>query len=139
MKNMYVKSVKAITIIFVCAAPVLSQAQIEAAPQAPLAGCTDTSFVKGTDKNQITTAGASYTPKCLRVKIGASVTIQASQHHPLAGIPAANGLVNPFEANGHFVVAQTRVMNQAGLFGYYCENHGDSEGDGMAGVILVEE
>jgi len=104
-----------------------------------LAGCTNDRFVIGTDNNEIKTAGTTYTPKCLKVKIGALVTIQATQRHPLLAIPDINGVSNPFASNESAITAQTRKMNVPGVFGYYCKAHGDEEGDGMAGVIIVEE
>lgn len=103
-----------------------------------VAGCTAADFVVGELNSQIATAGAAYKPKCLRVKVGSSVTIQASKHHPLSAMPDINGAINPFSDNAKYVSSQTRVMDTPGLFGYFCEAHGDAEGDGMAGVILVE-
>lgn len=103
-----------------------------------VAGCTAADFVTGESNSRIVTSGATYNPKCLRVKAGSSVTIQASLHHPLAAMPNIDGATNPFSDRASFASAQTRVLDTPGLFGYFCEAHGDAEGDGMAGVILVE-
>lgn len=106
---------------------------------AAFAGCTEARFVVGAATNQINTNGANYTPRCLKVKKGSAVTIQASERHPLVGAPAINNAVNPFETGTLFKASQTRVMDSVGSFGFYCEAHGDAEGDGMAGLIVVEE
>lgn len=103
------------------------------------AGCTEASFVIGATTNQINTSGANYTPRCLKVKKGSTVTIQASERHPLVGAPAINNAINPFQSGTLFKVSQTRVMDSVGSFGFYCDAHGDAEGDGMAGLIVVEE
>ena len=104
----------------------------------PIAGCTAASFVEGGATNMIQTSGASYTPKCLHIRVGASVTIQASGHHPLSAMPDIDGAANPFRKATPFVDPATQVFNQPGIYGYFCEAHGDSEGDGMAGVIWVD-
>lgn len=104
----------------------------------PIAGCKDTDFVQGADKNQINSVGKTYSPKCLKIKIGAEVTIDASSHHPLEAMPDIDKAPNPFANAPQFKAPQTRTMNQAGLFGYYCDAHGDQTGKGMAGVIWVE-
>lgn len=103
-----------------------------------VAGCTAADFVEGGPDSQITTVGTAYSPKCLKVKVGSSVTIQASKHHPLSAMPDINETPNPFSDQAKFVTAQTRVMDTPGVYGYFCEAHGDAEGDGMAGAILVE-
>ena len=114
--------------------PTLAKAQTSAA----IAGCTSAQIVTGAATNHITTAGMAFTPKCLRVKVGASVTIDGSSHHPLASMADINGVRNPFATGSSFVTPHTRVMNQAGVFGYFCDVHGNSDGQGMAGVIVVE-
>lgn len=104
----------------------------------PLAGCTAASFVEGGIDNVIQTNGAGYTPKCLHIRVGAAVTIQASNHHPLSAMPDVDGAANPFAQATPFVAPATQVFSQPGLYGYFCENHGDSSGAGMAGVIWVD-
>ncbi|MCB0407592.1 MAG: hypothetical protein KDD34_05260 [Bdellovibrionales bacterium] len=103
----------------------------------PIAGCTDASFIDGGSENIINTSGASYTPKCLRVRVGAFVTIEATQHHPLAAMPDIDGALNPFASESPSVIPITQQMNSPGFYGYFCTRHGDEEGDGMAGVIEV--
>jgi plastocyanin len=102
-----------------------------------VAGCSSSDFVDGLPANQITTAGTAFTPKCLRVKAGASVTIEASDHHPLKAMPDLGSDKNPFADASTFTTPQTRVFNSPGVFGYFCTRHGDDEGDGMAGAIVV--
>lgn len=102
-----------------------------------VAGCTDTDLIEGSAINKIATMGATYTPKCLKVKVGASVEIAASRHHPLTAMPDIAGAKNPFSDGTSFKTNQTRIMSAPGVYGYYCEAHGDDVGDGMAGVIVV--
>ncbi len=104
-----------------------------------ISGCTAEKFVSGARTNEIGTTGASYTPNCLKVKVGATVTIKASNFHPLSAMPDIEGKQNPFADFKIFVATQTRTMDRVGLFGYFCANHGSDKGLGMAGVILVEE
>ncbi len=114
--------------------PVIASAQITT----DVAGCTAAQFVQGAATNHITTAGMTFTPKCLRVKLGSSVTIDGSSHHPLASMSDIGGARNPFATGSSFNTPQTRVMNTAGAFGYFCNVHGNPDGSGMAGVIIVE-
>lgn len=102
-----------------------------------VAGCKMSSFIDGSESNQITTAGAAFNPKCLRIKAGASVTIQGTKRHPLAAMPDIDGAINPFATTQPFETPQTRKMDQPGLYGYFCDSHGDAQGNGMAGAILV--
>ncbi len=104
-----------------------------------IAGCKPENYVQGEATNRIATQGSSYTPKCLRIKVGSTVIIQASQHHPLIAMPDINNIKNPFAASDRFTESQSRVMNTIGVFGYFCQAHGDAEGDGMAGAIIVEQ
>ena len=99
-----------------------------------IAGCRPEDFVTGTEQNEIKVEGTTYGPKCLKVKINARVSIQASQRHPLKAMDEVN---NPF-AGEVFTSPQERTMSDPGVFGYYCDAHGDAEGDGMSGAILVE-
>lgn len=106
----------------------------------PLAGCNPADFVtiEGPTAH-IATQGRSYVPRCVRVKAGTQVTIDASSHHPLQGIPNAQGLVNPiFDEFGGAVEAKTVSLTEAGAFGFFCLAHSDDQGTGMGGAILVE-
>jgi plastocyanin len=123
----------ALTIFLFLGGPI---AKAQAVPT--IAGCNAANFIDGGINSQVGTLGKSYSPKCLRVKVGSTVSIQASSHHPLSAMPDINGVQNPFSNGTSFSTSQTRVMSNPGLFGYFCEAHGDAEGDGMAGVILVE-
>ncbi len=116
----------------------ISTSQASAQSTGPIAGCTAGSFTDGAADNMIETAGTSYTPKCLKVKVGARVTIQATAHHPFSAMPDLDGVANPLASSPHAVAPVTQVFRQPGFYGYFCEAHGDAEGDGMAGVILVE-
>ena len=134
MKSKFVMFLQVATITITYSFVTPAAAQISKS----IAGCTIDSFVQGTENNQINTTGMTYTPKCLKIKVGATVTIQANSRHPLLAMPDINKAINPFSTNSSYTTPQTRKMNEPGLYGYFCDRHGDSSGDGMAGVIMVE-
>ncbi len=102
-----------------------------------VSGCTADQFVMGDQVSLIQPAGANYSPRCLKVKAGAQVTIDASNRHPLMGMDAIDGVENTLGSQ-EFSTPQTRIYSVPGIYGYFCTAHGDSEGDGMAGAIWVE-
>lgn len=108
-------------------------------PAPVVAGCTSERFVTGGELNEIKTVNATYTPRCLKVKVGATVSIQATSRHPLMAMADINNVVNPFAASQSAITTQTRKMTEPGIYGFYCEAHGNANGAGMAGVIVVEE
>ncbi|NUO53140.1 MAG: hypothetical protein HOV80_30190 [Polyangiaceae bacterium] len=87
----------------------------------------------------VTFTSFMYTPKCIKVAQGASVTFQGSfPSHPLMGgyvdgglVPAASGPFVPVTSSG---TTKTFTMSAAGTFPYYCELHGLG---GMAGAVFV--
>lgn len=105
----------------------------------PIAGCTEGSFVQGGSNTTIATSGASYTPKCLRIKVGSQVSIEASNRHPLMAMPNIDGYENPLASFGEVFRTTTVQFNEPGVYGYFCTRHGDEEGDGMAGLIEVTQ
>lgn len=123
--------------ILSCSLPTVLMAQSEALTT--LAECNEANAVAGGDTNEIAITGKSYTPRCLKVKVGASVSIQASSKHPLSAMADINGASNPFSNTDDTSLTQTRQMTTTGAFGYYCTKHGDPDGSGMAGLILVTE
>ena len=125
---------KNILILFIAASPLTALAQLTT----DIAGCKVSQFVIGKASNHIATAGMAFTPKCLTVKLGASVTIDGSQRHPLASMADIGGVRNPFATGQSFITPQTRVMKTRGTFGYFCDVHGSADGKGMAGVIVVK-
>jgi plastocyanin len=87
------------------------------------------------------TGGLTYTPACIVVSVGTSVTFNGNfSFHPLQGGTVVAGVLMP-ATSGPFVPAtstgttRTFVMTSAGTFPYYCAFHG---GFGMAGVVYVE-
>jgi plastocyanin len=130
------KATKVILALALLAAAPLARAEGESADApAGFAGCTDAAFVTIAGQQQITTAGHTYAPKCLRVKVGTAVTIAGSNVHPLQGVGADNPI---FSAAGPSTSAKTVTFTKPGVYGFYCENHGDEQGNGMAGAILAE-
>jgi len=109
-------------------------------PFVEVAGCKESDYVDGTLDASVGTTGASYTPRCLRLKIGSNLNIAASNSHPLQGMSAINGVENPFFKMGNsHNTPQSRTLNTVGFFGYFCTRHGDASGNGMAGAIQVVE
>jgi plastocyanin len=109
-----------------------------------VANCNQQDYVDvipGNAPFTVVTQGASYSPKCLRVKKGTSLNIQASSRHPLQGIPdSTSDLANPiYDELGGAVTTKTYTFNDVGVFGYYCIAHGNDLGEGMAAAILVVE
>jgi plastocyanin len=109
-------------------------------PQGDLAGCTFATATDGTAAAQTIAVGGSgfvYTPKCLKVKAGATVTFDGnSAVHPLAPFTTKGTLPNPIPKSKDTKVTVT--FPAAGAFGYYCENHGgDGSTAGMVGAIYV--
>ena len=102
------------------------------APGCPgYAGCTTftpastVSFPNGNDR---------YTPKCLRLTAGQTVTFTGNfNSHPMhqACGPVAQALGEPAGSSAPF------TLTVPGVYGYYCSQHGDSTGSGMAGAIEV--
>lgn len=123
--------------ILSCSVPSALMAQSESLMT--LAECNEANATVGGDTNEIAINGKSYTPRCLKVKVGATVAIQASSKHPLSAMPDINGAPNPFSNADEASVTQTRSMTTPGVFGYYCPRHGNPDGTGMTGFILVTE
>lgn len=98
-----------------------------------VSNCAESDYVMADVESSIQFQGMGYTPKCLKVAVGSTVTIAASGHHPLAPQPQAG---NPI---GETEQTQAFTFNQAGFFGYFCDRHGDANGNGMAGTIWVVE
>jgi predicted lipoprotein with Yx(FWY)xxD motif/plastocyanin len=103
-----------------------------------VSGCKDGDYVEQADLKTITTSGHKFSPKCLRVHVGRTLTIQGSSFHPVQGMSAVQGVSNPlFNSQGGSTVDVTKTFSSPGVFGYFCTNHGDSSGAGMAGAIQV--
>lgn len=78
-----------------------------------------------------------YTPACVRVRFGQSVTFQGGDFgsHPMT--QACGPIAVPaFEQSSGSAVSIT-FDKALGVFGYYCTRHGSPNGSGMAGAIEV--
>jgi plastocyanin len=133
-----------ITILLVASSIGATRAGAQSVPAAggdsnfAIGACAAKDFVIGTAQQVITIVGRSYSPRCVRVPVGATVTIQGSGIHPLQGSIATSSAVNPFATVNGSDAPVTRVLSQAGVLGYFCTHHGDAHGQGMAGVIVVQ-
>jgi plastocyanin len=81
-------------------------------------------------------AGLAYSPQCLSVARGTTVTFSGSfSSHPLsASTRGTSGNPIPKTSTG---TSATVTFNAAGFFPYFCTVHGSDSGAGMAGVVQV--
>lgn len=112
----------------------------------PLNGCKADSFVDlsaEADERvvQIGVDGLLYTPRCILIAVGQTVTFDGSlSAHPLApgnaDDPGAGSPNNPitFLSSGS---SAEFTFDEPGTFPYFCELHGFSNGKGMSGAIYV--
>lgn len=96
-------------------------------------GCEDQDYMVGDSEASIAINGRGYTPRCLIVVVGSQVTIAASSRHPLAPQTTSN---NPIPAATEPVTVQ---FTEPGEYGFFCTDHGDGHGEGMAGSIRAVE
>jgi|GEM_PF-4649618 len=105
-----------------------------------VARCKAADYVLGSaDHNYIKISGHKYVPKCLRIPVGATVTIDAGMVHPVQGILERGGVPNPLVLKqGPSKKPVTERFTEGGIFGYYCDRHSDDTGNKMAGAIWVD-
>ena len=104
------------------------------------AGCGNTvpfaDRTGATDSRQMTVATVgsdfTYSPKCMRIKQGQSVSIESSSFHPLQ---AKSG--NPGSEIVTTTTTRTVTLASLGVYAFYCGNHGTASGGGLAGAIEV--
>jgi plastocyanin len=103
-----------------------------AASYASCAGYTDAT-APAADRT-ISFTCCQYTPKCLKIAAGQSVTFSGSfGSHPLdQACGPAQVIVGASAGNATF------QFDLPGEYGFYCAIHGTAGGGGMAGSILVE-
>lgn len=77
-----------------------------------------------------------YTPKCIRVRFGQSVTFSGSSFstHPLTQACGPSVDIQRVSSGSTTSVAFDQAL---GVYGYFCTAHGSSSGSGMAGAIEV--
>jgi plastocyanin len=81
----------------------------------------------------MTTANFTYSPACLKVAAGSSVTIEASAVHPLSGL-ATGSANNPIPAGGK-TADQMVTFPTPGFYPFHCDVH---FAIGMSGVVWVQ-
>jgi plastocyanin len=84
--------------------------------------------------------GLNYSPKCLKVSRGATVTFSGTfSSHPLRkSAMRGNTTSNPI-VDTDTGTSTTVTFPASGFYAYYCLYHGlDSSGDNMAGVVWVQ-
>jgi plastocyanin len=82
--------------------------------------------------------GTNYSPKCLTVPVGSTVTFSGDfTSHPLR--PSTRGSTgNPIPSTSLGMTVTTPAFTAAGFYPYFCSVHGDNTGLGMSGVIQVQ-
>lgn len=103
---------------------------------AAFAGCTtfDDRTAANADR-KVTFKDFEYTPKCLRIKAGQTVTFDGDfVHHPL--VTSCGPSVTLMDKRTGTGPAPF-VLGTAGFYGYYCLDHGNAAGAVMAGAIDV--
>jgi plastocyanin len=112
-----------------------SFAEAGLACQAAFAGCA--SFVDATAADADRTVhfqDYSYDPKCLMVRAGQTVTFSGDFiRHPLTPSCGPELLLEFRDTT----TAASFEMDAVGVYGYYCLDHGDPQGDTMSGAIEV--
>jgi plastocyanin len=98
------------------------------------AGCVSFADATGPAASRVITfRDYEYTPKCLRVRAGQSVTFQGDfVVHPLRTSCAPERVL--LESSG---TSTTFTMRLPGFYGYYCLDHGNEIGQAMAGAVEV--
>jgi plastocyanin len=104
------------------------------APQ--FAGCA--TYVDATAEAANRTVAFSsfqYSPKCLQVAAGQSVTFSGSfSFHPLKQACGPAPVITATSTGS----SKSFVFTDPGEYGYFCSAHGSAAGTGMAGSILVQ-
>jgi plastocyanin len=107
-------------------------------PFQSLAPClSPTDYMSGSTISFGAQLGSSYSPRCLVIHVGQTVTFAGDfSAHPLrASSRGSAGNPIPSEGIGSSTVA---TFSAGGFFPFYCTQHGDDLGNGMAGVVQVQ-
>lgn len=99
-------------------------------------GCSAASAtdLTGQATAHIAIAGFAYSPACIKVSTGTQVTIDASGTHPLSG--GTNCTADTSSPIPQGTSAKTVTFSTAGSFGFFCQNHCQS--NGMQGAVFVQ-
>ena len=86
----------------------------------------------------VTASGFAFTPKSVTIKVGDSV----SWTNPGSGghnVKFTDGQFEvPSDPSPSWPPEVKRTFSAAGTYSYYCEIHGDAQGGGMSGTVVVE-
>jgi plastocyanin len=112
-----------------------SQAEAGAVCPSAFAGCV--SFTDSTAADADRTVhfqDYDYNPKCLMVRAGQTVTFSGDFiRHPLTPSCGPELLLEYRDT----AASASFVMGAVGIYGYYCLDHGNPQGDVMSGAIQV--
>lgn len=116
-------------------APIDAGVTVDASTPANYAGCTTFMDLSAAGATRTITAmdTLNWSPKCIQIKAGQSVTWSFTASHPLSGAAA-----NPTkEIVDKAVGPATYTLSGVGTYGFYCQVHGLANGSGMAGAVKV--
>lgn len=103
----------------------------------PFSNCSNFTDLTMSATPVITFPGGNdrYSPKCVRVRLGQTVTFQGDfGPHPMT--QACGPVTGLFNASSGSSLSVT-FTEALGTYGYYCTQHGSQSGTGMAGAIEV--
>ena len=122
-----------------CASGVCTMARC-ASPESPcgsFAGCSGfTDLTAGPATIRFPINGDRYSPPCIRVRFGQTVTFEGGDfgvHLLTQACGPVSGAISA-SSGSSLAVPFNRAL---GVFGYYCSRHGSATGSGMAGAIEV--
>lgn len=105
---------------------------------AGFAGCVAFSDLTASDADRTLDFGRlqRFEPSCVRIRLGQSVTFVGGSFddHPLRFACGPFPTLQPQSDGTTATFAFTQAL---GLYGFFCDQHGDSDGGGMAGAIEV--
>jgi plastocyanin len=110
-------------------------AEAGATCQTAFAGCASFTDATATDADRtIHFQDYSYTPQCLMIRSGQTVTFSGDFiRHPLTPSCGPELLL----AYRDTAPTASFILQAAGIYGYYCLDHGNPQGDVMSGAIEV--
>jgi plastocyanin len=111
------------------------QAEAGAACPAAFAGCATFSDATALDADRtIHFQDYSYDPQCLTIRSGQTVTFAGDFiRHPLTPSCGPEMLLDHRDTSP----TASFVMGAVGIYGYYCLDHGNPQGQAMSGAIEV--
>ncbi|MEW5854023.1 MAG: hypothetical protein AB2A00_34935 [Myxococcota bacterium] len=104
-------------------------------PERVVAGCGGEAYASRAGDVVVERTGMDLLPRCLKVRVGSTVTVPSSEVHPTMGTQEGG---NPFYTPGAPPFEPwSGVFSLEGVYTVYCGAHGDFDGAGEAMAIWV--